>query len=303
MNKLWIILIAALFITVPTKAQNLFFIGESSYPCTETIPLQSNSDSNDLNVLFAKDKTTALLVVTIESPFFDSSFGEKLIIYLDDGTVITCIGRAKHDFVDDKPLAVYNLTNEQLSKMKTSNLNTVRFGLKFDIGSLSPEERYFTASNKSINKTNVPALLIELMEGKNRSLPYLTNVPTNTTGEGFVVGQGNQGIPSDSLDPLVQREESGISDRGISYDLAGRKILSLHLPKFDSQETGIVVVGITVNRDGRVTDATPGIKGSTTLDEYLLKASKEAAIQARFEPKPDAPIIQKGSITFSFTLR
>ncbi|MFZ2286790.1 MAG: energy transducer TonB [Bacteroidales bacterium] len=303
MKNFLIILIATLFITVTTKAQNLFFIGESSYPCTETITLQSNSDFNDLNVLFAKDKTTVLVALSIESPFFDSTFGEKIIVYLDDGTVITCIDKAKHDFIDGKALAVYNLANEQLSKMITSNLNTVRFGLKFDLGSLSPEERYFTASNKGINKTDVPTLLIELIEGKKRPLTNLTDVHTNTTGEGFVVGQGNQGIPSGSIEPQVRGEGSGTGDGGISYDLAGRKILSLNRPTFDSQKTGIVVVGITVDRNGRVTEATPGIKGSTTLDEYLLIVSREAAFQARFEPKPDAPLIQKGTITYNFTLR
>jgi TonB family protein len=93
------------------------------------------------------------------------------------------------------------------------------------------------------------------------------------------------------------------SDEGISYNLGGRRILSLPRPRFDSNKEGIVVVGITVDRDGRVTDASPGIKGSTTLDGHLLRVSMEAALQARFEPKPDAPIVQKGTITYKFMLK
>ena len=49
--------------------------------------------------------------------------------------------------------------------------------------------------------------------------------------------------------------------------------------------------------------AVPGIKGSTTLDEYLLKVAKEAAMKATFEAKPDAPAIQKGTITYNFKLK
>ena len=66
MNKTLVILIATLFIVFTAKGQNLFFIGENSYPCTHTLTLQSNSDFENLNVLFAKDKTIALIVVSIE---------------------------------------------------------------------------------------------------------------------------------------------------------------------------------------------------------------------------------------------
>jgi ATP-dependent Clp protease ATP-binding subunit ClpA len=52
-----------------------------------------------------------------------------------------------------------------------------------------------------------------------------------------------------------------------------------------------------------VIQAIPGSKGSTTLDEYLLKVAKEAALKARFEAKSDAPAVQKGTITYNFMLR
>jgi len=56
MIKNLIILTATMFIGLTAKGQNLFLFGEKSYPCTETVTLQSNSDEyfiNDLNVLFA----------------------------------------------------------------------------------------------------------------------------------------------------------------------------------------------------------------------------------------------------------
>jgi hypothetical protein len=45
------------------------------------------------------------------------------------------------------------------------------------------------------------------------------------------------------------------------------------------------------------------IKGSTTLEEYLLKVAKDAAMEATFEVKSDAPLVQKGTITYNFVLR
>jgi len=58
-----------------------------------------------------------------------------------------------------------------------------------------------------------------------------------------------------------------------------------------------------VDRSGKVTQAVPGGKGSTTLDEYLLTVAKEAAMKSSFEPKPTAPLFQKGTITYNFILR
>ena len=92
-------------------------------------------------------------------------------------------------------------------------------------------------------------------------------------------------------------------DTGISYNLQGRGFQALPPPKYDYQGEGRVVVEISVDRSGKVVQAIPGTKGSTTLDEYLLKVAKEAALAARFEAKQDAPTLQKGTITYNFILK
>lgn len=128
------------------------------------------------------------------------------------------------------------------------------------------------------------------------------NTGTNTKGEGITGGPGNQGVPTGSVDSKVRGDGSGTGDKGISYDLTGRKFQLLPDPKYEYQGEGKVVVEIMVDRTGKVTQATAGVKGSTTLDEYLVSAAKEAALKAKFDPKPDAPI-QKGSITYNFKLK
>jgi len=92
-------------------------------------------------------------------------------------------------------------------------------------------------------------------------------------------------------------------DSGISYDLSGRTIQTLSRPKYDYQGEGTVVVEISVDRQGNVIQAVPGLKGSTTLDEYLLNVAKDAALKAKFEVKLDAPKIQKGTIKYVFRLK
>ncbi|MGC1390952.1 MAG: hypothetical protein WA816_07925 [Bacteroidales bacterium] len=152
---------------------------------------------------------------------------------------------------------------------------------------------------------------------KNRTKNALAdskNTGTNSTSEGIAGGAGNQGDPNGSVNSKIRGVGSGLGTQGtgtggpggkggISYDLQGRGFQALPKPKYDYQGGGRVVVEVSVDRSGKVVQATPGTKGSTTLDEYLLKVAKEAALEARFEVKQDAPVIQKGTITYNFILK
>lgn len=142
----------------------------------------------------------------------------------------------------------------------------------------------------------------DIMNRTRDALANARNTGTSSTSEGDAGGAGNQGVPTGSVDSKVRGDGSGLGDKGISYDLQGRGYQSLPSPKYDYQEEGRVVVEVSVDRNGRVTQAVAGIKGSTTLDEYLLRVARDAALQARFDPKPDAPPTQKGTITYNFKL-
>lgn len=98
-------------------------------------------------------------------------------------------------------------------------------------------------------------------------------------------------------------EATDTSGKGISYILQGRAVQNLPAPRHDYQGEGRVVVEVSVDRSGKVIEATPGIKGSTTLDGYLLKIAEEAAMGPSFTAKPDAPPVQKGTITYIFILK
>ena len=141
------------------------------------------------------------------------------------------------------------------------------------------------------------------MNRTKNALANSKNAGTSSTGEGIAGGPGNQGDPNGSVNSKVRGAGSGLGDKGISYNLQGRGFQALPPPKYDYQGEGRVVVEVSVDRSGKVVQANPGIKGSTTLDEYLLKVAKEAALEARFEVKQDAPVIQKGTITYNFILK
>ena len=165
MKRNLILLFVALSCTLKSNGQNFFFIGEKSYPSTEVSSLKSNSDNDDihdLNVLFAKDGTTGLIIVTTKTAS-KVRISEKLIIYLDDGTVISCINKGISDNVDDIASTAYYLTDDELNKMKKSNINTVRYVIKCAECSMSLSEGNHSASNKGSSKTDFPAILTKFL--------------------------------------------------------------------------------------------------------------------------------------------
>ena len=123
-----------------------------------------------------------------------------------------------------------------------------------------------------------------------------------SSSEGVTSGAGNQGGVDGSTESKNYAGK-GLGNEGISYSLSGRTPQSLPKPAYKYQVEGKVVVEVTVDRNGKVTQATPGVKGSTTLDENLLSAARKAAMAAQFDKNPDAPAFQKGTITYHFTLQ
>ncbi|HOS72979.1 MAG TPA: energy transducer TonB [Bacteroidales bacterium] len=144
-----------------------------------------------------------------------------------------------------------------------------------------------------------------MAEIKSRTMGALEgskNAGTTSKSEGIAGGAGNQGSPTGSVDSRNRGEGSGLGDKGVSYDLGGRGVQRLPLPEYIYQTEGRVVVEIRVDRSGKVIAANPGAKGSTSLDENLLKLAKSAAEKAQFNPDPDAPFTQVGTITYIFKL-
>lgn len=124
----------------------------------------------------------------------------------------------------------------------------------------------------------------------------------STQSEGDAGGTGNQGDPAGDVNTKNRSLGSGAGD-GISFNLGGRTSVTLPPPEYNQREEGTVVVQITVDRTGRVISAVAGVRGSTTLDSYLLNVAKQAALRSKFSSKDEAPERQVGTITYVFRLK
>ncbi len=85
----------------------------------------------------------------------------------------------------------------------------------------------------------------------------------------------------------------------VSYSLKGRNAYELPVPAYRCKGGGIVVVDITVNREGRVVAASIDAPNSEQ-DPCLHSEAQRAARRSFFNPEPHGPATQQGSITYMF---
>jgi TonB family protein len=85
-----------------------------------------------------------------------------------------------------------------------------------------------------------------------------------------------------------------------SYNVKGRDALDNPVPTYRCKTQGKVIVKITINNLGQVTEAKID-EASSSLDECLRTESEKYALKWKFDYKADAQKKQDGTITFTFS--
>lgn len=120
-------------------------------------------------------------------------------------------------------------------------------------------------------------------------------------------GEGNDNTPGDkgnqNGDPYASSYfGSGTGNGGgRGWGLNGRKLSTSGKVVQDCNESGTVVVQITVNRNGTVTDARY-TKGTTNTNPCLVNPAIKTAKSYRWQPDSNAPETQVGFIVVNFKL-
>lgn len=99
------------------------------------------------------------------------------------------------------------------------------------------------------------------------------------------------------LDSLKSVFYSGESS--VSYNLKDRFARFLPIPVFKCESGGKVVVEIAVTSRGTVQKAVV-VESAFRSDESLWRVAVDAAERSRFNENPNAPALQKGTITYHF---
>ncbi|HSO88961.1 MAG TPA: hypothetical protein VLQ91_20575 [Draconibacterium sp.] len=101
------------------------------------------------------------------------------------------------------------------------------------------------------------------------------------------------------MNPDSIKNTNYTGESNIVYYLENRYHTSLPIPVYLTQGGGKIIVDIVVNREGKVTQATPRID-RTIRDEQIVIYAQAAALRTLFNADPKAPSAQKGTIHYTF---
>lgn len=117
------------------------------------------------------------------------------------------------------------------------------------------------------------------------------------TNEGIGTGNGDMGVPHGTPGASNYTGTPGAGGgSSMHVSIAGRSLVSRPDPKAEFKEGGQVVIHVTVNRDGVVTDSRVVRAANATIRALALK--KLAGV--KFNKSASAPAEQFGDITFDF---
>ncbi len=86
----------------------------------------------------------------------------------------------------------------------------------------------------------------------------------------------------------------------IRYRMKDREIVKAPRMALGTQDKGIVVVNITIDKYGSVRSAKSGADGTNTDNDYLLTKARQFAEEIKFDKVPTAPLETRGTVTFTF---
>jgi len=128
-------LIIFMFLTNFAFSQNTIFIGTKSYSATKWWNFlnagvyESWLPNSTLSVCFVKSSSGGMLVFSAESLYSDYNIGGKIMIYMNDGSVISLNNRISKDHADRHSTVIYSLNGTQITNLKTNDILQIRYSI------------------------------------------------------------------------------------------------------------------------------------------------------------------------------
>lgn len=114
--------------------------------------------------------------------------------------------------------------------------------------------------------------------------------------EGIGQGDGDMGVPGGTPGAANYSGIPGGGGTSIGHSISGRSIVSRPDPKAEFREGGKVVIRVTVNKDGVITDSRVVSAANATIRALAMKKLQSV----KFNKSATAPAEQFGNITFNF---
>ena len=125
---------------------------------------------------------------------------------------------------------------------------------------------------------------------------------TTTGSEGDDDKAGDKGQPDGDPYATSYYGAPGSGSGTGGYGLNGRSLANQGKVQQECNEEGRVVVRIVVDRNGKVIQAQPGVKGTTNNAPCLLEPARKTALLHRWNSDANAPAQQIGFVVVNFKL-
>ena len=191
-----------------------------------------------------------------------------------------------------KPIKVSDVVTEKESTVALPEKETVSKEVQPE--TKTPDKVKEVAPQKKVSEAtkNVVSNLL-----KNKTQQGKANA-----GEGNDAIIGYKGKQTGDLYSSSYYNTAGLGGKGKGYGLNGRNLQSNGKVVQECNQEGIVVVRITVNNQGNVVFAEPGVKGSTNTHPCLLEPAKKTALLHKWYSDTKAPLEQVGFVVIQFKL-
>lgn len=202
------------------------------------------------------------------------------------------------EIADNSPKSSSNPQTDKILTQNVEETEVLKSGTKEVEKPKVPENNTSGSGNSTANN--------EKAKPNNFATDFFKNSKNknNSSEQGTGGKNGDQGAPNGDVNSKNMADYSyGKGNKGVGYDLAGRKHKTLAQPDDNSQSTGKVVVRIKVDRNGKVLSAQFQQKGSTATDPTLRRKSEDAAMKAVYNADPNAPEEQWGTMVFDYSVQ
>lgn len=258
-------------------------------------------------------------IITPNPPFPDTGGGgglEMALGMMDAGTDevdYSHMGAAQEVIVSEDVAKEKELLTDETSDVSINNNDNKN------------EKEEIKKENVVKEKTNavvIKPIVKEKTAAEKLAEKFKKNTGKNTGGSGNTNNPGQQGSPDGNPDGQGTGGTGGGTGggngpgdgpgdgpgsgpgsgggKGIKFDLKGRAVIKPPKMPKDTKEEGKVVVNITVDSEGNVTEADPNGRGTTTSSALLKAKARQAALATKFNI--DGKIgEQKGTITIIFS--
>jgi hypothetical protein len=146
-----LLIILLVFLTLPVIGQEFMTRkGLNPIPATSSwgFICENYALTGTAIVQIAKSEKGGILKLSVETT--DSSFTISGIahIYLSDNTVITCSDKGNHETTGNQITSYYLFSNIEMSKLKTTDIESIHFNINGKTKNFSSQLGSFTALNK-----------------------------------------------------------------------------------------------------------------------------------------------------------